>query len=311
LQQRLSDVAKELAVQTVTRDALRVDHASSQQRLRDCRDQLARLRVESQRFNTLWRTAMPRRRWSQDALPGARRSLRDEENLLTRAATHVAAARAAWTSEVRRERLSELTTAIEPLRSKLQHIGNRIRTAESTKELFHRTYNEVSRRQIDDLSRVVNPLFARMHANRVYDTIKLGQVDDPVRWLAQAGSAQLDPGKDFSQGQRQDLALALFLARARSIGGTFFLDEPVTHLDDLNRVGLLDILRATAMENSNSLNLVITTASKSLARHLIEKFSSIDLVETPDGRTKPLRVVEMDGNSRAGVTMRSVYPAIS
>jgi hypothetical protein len=34
----------------------------------------------------------------------------------------------------------------------------------------------------------VNPLFARMHANCVFDRIKLGQVESPLRWLADAGS---------------------------------------------------------------------------------------------------------------------------
>ncbi|TIP74878.1 MAG: hypothetical protein E5X63_43040 [Mesorhizobium sp.] len=81
----------------------------------------------------------------------------------------------------------------------------------------------------------------------------------------------------------------MFLARARSLGGTFFLDEPVTHLDDLNRVGQLDIFRATVLESSRSLNLVITTASKPLARHLIEKFGRVGPVETTGGRVAPLR----------------------
>ncbi|MBU0825284.1 MAG: hypothetical protein KKB78_12785 [Alphaproteobacteria bacterium] len=153
----------------------------------------------------------------------------------------------------------------------------------------------------------MNPLFARMHANPVFDRIKLGQVDDPLRWLADVGGQELNPGKDFSQGQRQDLALALFLARARSLRGTFFLDEPVTHLDDLNRVGLLDIFRATVLENSMSLNLVVTTASKPLARHLIEKFGRVGPVETPGGRVAPLRVIELDGNGRTGVRLQTVY----
>ena len=126
--------------------------------------------------------------------------------------------------------------------------------------------------------------------------------------IADAGGEQLDPGKDFSQGQLQDLALALFLARARSLGGTFFLDEPVIHLDDLNRVGLLDILRATVLEGSQSLNLVITTSSRSLARHLIEKFACVKTVPTPFGAAHPLRVIELDGNGRTGVELASVYP---
>jgi exonuclease SbcC len=55
-----------------------------------------------------------------------------------------------------------------------------------------------------------------MHANLVFDRINLGEDRDFLHWLADAGGHQLDPGKDFSQGQRQDLALALFLALAVS-----------------------------------------------------------------------------------------------
>jgi hypothetical protein len=51
--------------------------------------------------------------------------------------------------------------------------------------------------------------------------------------------------------------LALFLARARSLGGTFFLDEPASHLDDLNRVALLNIFRALAVERGTDVSLQV------------------------------------------------------
>jgi 2,4-dienoyl-CoA reductase-like NADH-dependent reductase (Old Yellow Enzyme family) len=39
-------------------------------------------------------------------------------------------------------------------------------------------------------------------ANRVFDRINLGEGNDFLHWLVEAGDQQLDPGKDFSQGQR-------------------------------------------------------------------------------------------------------------
>ena len=56
------------------------------------------------------------------------------------------------------------------------------------------------------------------------------------------------------------------------------------------------------------MNLVLTTASKAPARHLVEKFSSAGLVETSVGKRAPLRLIELDGNGRAGVSLRSGYP---
>jgi DNA repair exonuclease SbcCD ATPase subunit len=309
IQYQLASLARELEEKTAERDQLRATHASTQQQLRDCRAESNVLKLDVSRLGALWEAVAAGRAWTGEALGQVRAEIAGELRALATAASHIAAASAAWSAEVRRIRLEELSTAVAPDRERVAHMAERIAAAKRAKATFHETYNDVSKRQIEDLSRVVNPLFARMHANRVFDRIKLGQNDEPLRWLADAGSQEMDPGKDFSQGQRQDLALALFLGRARSLGGTFFLDEPVTHLDDLNRVGLLDILRATVMESSATVNLVITTASKALARHLIEKFSAIDFVETPGGRVPPLRVLELDGNGRTGVVMNNAFPA--
>ncbi|MGE0665750.1 MAG: AAA family ATPase [Sphingomonadales bacterium] len=308
LREALEAADKALAEQSARRDALRKDHAVASEAVRANRDAHARHQGELEKLRQLWRVAAPDTEWTESNLADARDWTRREQALLDDIASRTVAAQAAWSAEVRRTRLEALRHEVAPLRRRYAYLTERIAAARQASTAFHDSYVQVSGRQIEDLGRVVNPLFARMHANRVFDRIKLGQVDDPLRWLADAGGQELNPGKDFSQGQRQDLALALFLARARSLGGTFFLDEPVTHLDDLNRVGLLDIFRATVLENSQSLNLVITTASKPLARHLIEKFGRIGPVETPAGRVRPLRVIELDGNGRTGVTLRTVYP---
>jgi len=308
LREDITAADTELTEQSERRDALRKDHAVASEAVRVNRDAHARHQSELDKLRQLWNVAAPDAEWTESNLTAARDWARREQALLEDIASRTVAAQAAWNAEARRTRLEMLRRELAPLLSRSSYLSDRIAAARQASTAFHDSYVQVSGRQIEDLGRVVNPLFARMHANRVFDRIKLGQVDDPLRWLADAGGQELNPGKDFSQGQRQDLALALFLARARSLGGTFFLDEPVTHLDDLNRVGLLDIFRATVLESSQSLNLVITTASKPLARHLIEKFGRVGPVETPAGRVRPLRVIELDGNGRTGVTLSTVYP---
>lgn len=102
----------------------------------------------------------------------------------------------------------------------------------------------------------------------------------------------------MSLGQRQDLALAIFLARARELGGTFFLDEPLITLDDLNRVAILDVIRALVVEERPTpLRLVVTTANYSLVRLCREKFS---LVKGQNGQSA-LRVYRLLGEPRSGV----------
>ncbi|WP_081794873.1 ATP-binding protein [Pseudomonas sp. H1h] len=308
VQLELAELAKSIEAAISNRDDLRAKYAAAQQNLKDCRLGLEQKSAELASLQSAWQEASPDIEWSNAELDTLMSELTKENVRLTVIEGHITAARAAWAAESRRSRLLELQQATQLLIDESSVMTGRLDAANRARAVFYEAYTTISRQKVQDLSRVVNPLFARMHANRVFDRINLGADTDFLHWLADAGDQQLDPGKDFSQGQRQDLALALFLARARSLGGTFFLDEPIVHLDDLNRVGLLDILRATVLESSNTLNLVITTSSRALARHLIEKFAGVGLVETPSGRQPPLRILELDGNGRSGIRLSTVYP---
>ena len=156
--------------------------------------------------------------------------------------------------------------------------------------------------EIQPLSNIINTLFLRAQGNRFINSIEARPSKEGLlEWIAELdedGQA-FDKMRSLSQGQRQDLALSIFLARARSLGGTFFLDEPLAHLDDLNRVALLDTLRIIVSEKRsvNPLRLVLTTASNNLLRHLREKFS---LVEGSDGEPA-LRIYKMTGNPKVGL----------
>lgn len=308
IQLHLADLTSSIESATAQRDDLRAQYAEAQESLKDSRLSLEDATLELASLHSAWQDAWPETEWFGAELESLMLELTKESARLHAAESHIEAARAAWSAESRRSRLSELQQATQHLITQLKVMSAKFDAAKRARAMFHEAYTTISHQKVHDLSQVVNPLFARMHANRVFDRINLGADSNFLHWLADAGDQQLDPGKDFSQGQRQDLALALFLARARSLGGTFFLDEPIVHLDDLNRVGLLDILRATVLENSNNLNLVITTSSRALARHLIEKFASIAPVETHNGRQPPLRILELDGNGRSGIRLNTVYP---
>lgn len=140
-------------------------------------------------------------------------------------------------------------------------------------------------------------LFSRMHANEVYKGLGVSEGEDALKWtvFAEGHEPALDAEGKLSQGQRQDLALSLYLARARNTGGSFLLDEPIAHLDDLNRVAMLDIFRLVAT-SMPSMNLILTTASDSLARHMAQKFSSIT-------DRHLLNIIHLEGNPRTGVKM--------
>ncbi len=157
-------------------------------------------------------------------------------------------------------------------------------------------------KEIAPLSSIISTLYLRAQGNRFISSIAAEPTKDGLlNWIAELdeNGEAFDKMQALSQGQRQDLALAIFLARARSLGGTFFMDEPLAHLDDLNRVALLDMLRIIVSEKDTPvpLRLVLTTASNNLLRHLREKFSLVD-----DREGNPaLRIYKMNGNPKVGL----------
>ena len=169
--------------------------------------------------------------------------------------------------------------------------------ADSAIEQYELHVKELTSASLGVLLSPATELFSRMHANEVYKGLGVTENQKYFQWtaFAEGHDEGLDAESKFSQGQRQDLALSLYLARARNTGGSFFLDEPIAHLDDLNRVAMLDIFRLVAT-SMPTMNVVLTTASESLARHMAQKFSSITDQHL-------LNMVRLEGNPRTGVTI--------
>lgn len=196
--------------------------------------------------------------------------------------------------------LDELRKERPPLVAERDRLNRYAQSSLAIKDAYSDVRNNHVKQQMDNFVRVISALFLRMQSNLVYDDVVSGDDATPLSWHALAGDRSLDPGPTFSQGQRQDLALSIFLARARGLGGTFVLDEPVAHLDDLNRVALLDVFRAITLERVRDLSFVVTTANKPLVRHLLEKFARIKRSDGPLA-DRLLNVVEIEGNPRTGV----------
>lgn len=195
----------------------------------------------------------------------------------------------------------QLEAQVVEARRKVDRLRTRRTLVEGMRDRLQEHRKTYVGEQLGLLHPVVQSFFLRAHANRFLDRLEIGEGEELLRWSAAAEwgadrAAQFDPEKNLSDGQRQDLALAVFLARACSLGGTFFLDEPLAHLDDLNRVAVLDILRMLVLTRSE-LNLVLTTANRPLVRHLQEKFARLNI----NGQPPLLRVVELDGNPLVGV----------
>ncbi|MDY0936172.1 AAA family ATPase [Pseudomonas viridiflava] len=202
-------------------------------------------------------------------------------------------------------KLKKLEQELVELSSKLKIGTDYIAKADQAIEQYALHVKDFTASSLKPLLSPAAELFSRMHANEVYKGLGVSEGEDALKWtvFAEGHEPALDAEGKLSQGQRQDLALSLYLARARNTGGSFFLDEPIAHLDDLNRVAMLDIFRLVAT-SMPSMNLILTTASDSLARHMAQKFSSITDKHL-------LNMIHLEGNPRTGVKMTVQRNAVS
>ncbi|HTZ41184.1 MAG TPA: AAA family ATPase, partial [Syntrophales bacterium] len=232
------------------------------------------------------------------------KELAEKERRLVKSATeHESMEHDGSTAESRLQEMLAMKE-IEGLRRDISSMKQRIawlksvkKTAESAALAFNERSKSYCRWQRERLADVMFSIFGRIHANETFDLLRKGPEDDPFEWIAMAARQEFISSREFSMGQRQDLALSIFLAKARGVGGTFFLDEPIIRLDDLNRVALLDMFRVLVEEEGSKVRLVITTASRALVRHFQEKFINI-----PHRDSIPvLRVIELEGSPRDGV----------
>jgi len=204
-----------------------------------------------------------------------------------------------------RERIAENQSA---LRSRYDRIRQEVALANRLINELTQTEKTAGEQFFHKLGPAVGMLFDHMQVNRVLKNLGISAVKGSFRLDGELDDGvSLDPGSYFSQGQKQDLALSMFLVRAASLGGSFFLDEPLVHLDDLNRTALLDCLRACVLGTASSprpVRLVVTTANWSVARHLMQKFYS---VRRPVAGPW-LRVIQLSGNVRQGLSQSIVFP---
>jgi len=205
--------------------------------------------------------------------------------------------RSALDSLFQERQLLGLEEVVKTIEEKVNKIDRKRNQALEAAKIFREKANRYCAEQLDRLFDVAFPIFSRVQANEVFDSLHRGPLKNPFDWVAKSSIYAFTPSPHFSMGQRQDLALAIFLARARGVNGTFFLDEPVLHLDDLNRVALMDTFRMLVLESGPHCNFVMTTARRDFVRHMAEKFANVPTVHG----MPPLRIYELDGTPRDGV----------
>ncbi|MGA2233966.1 MAG: SMC family ATPase [Terriglobales bacterium] len=109
-----------------------------------------------------------------------------------------------------------------------------------------------------------------------FDDIEIRSEESAIIVRVKRHGEQLRPTDYFSQSQQQTLFLGLFLtaciSQTWSAFSPIFLDDPVTHFDDLNTYAFLDLIVGLLEPNLGRRQFVISTCDEKLLQIARQKF---------------------------------------
>jgi len=116
----------------------------------------------------------------------------------------------------------------------------------------------------------------RLRAVYGFDEIEIRSTQSTVIVRVKRRGEELRPTDYFSQSQQQTLLLSLFLtaclSQTWSALSTVFLDDPVTHFDDLNIYAFLDLIVGLLKSDSGDRQFVMSTCDERFFQLARQKF---------------------------------------
>lgn len=112
-----------------------------------------------------------------------------------------------------------------------------------------------------------------------FDDIEIHSKDSSIEVRVKRNGEELRPTDYFSQSQQQTLLLGLFLtaciSQTWSGFSPIFMDDPVTHFDDLNTYAFLDLIVGLLESDSGKRQFIVSTCDEKLLQLAMQKFSHL------------------------------------
>jgi exonuclease SbcC len=119
----------------------------------------------------------------------------------------------------------------------------------------------------------------RLRAVYGFGDIRLDVLKDEIFVEVDWGNEHLKPADYFSDSQKQILMLSIFLAGRLSQTWSGFapilMDDPVTHFDDLNAFGFVELIRGLVSTSPGKRQFLISTCEYRLFELMQKKFTNI------------------------------------
>lgn len=163
--------------------------------------------------------------------------------------------------KIRRDTLTEKQTTLKHLSIARNALSN-ILTGQNSLE-------SIKYELLANNAAIISEIFSKIHLPNEYDIDVEGQ---EIK-LIHKGSGQRRSLKEVSTGQRAAFALSLFLTMNKTLGNgpiVLLLDDPISHIDDINMLSFLDYLRELAIDGNRQ--IFFTTPNAKLASLFRHKF---------------------------------------
>jgi hypothetical protein len=179
-------------------------------------------------------------------------------------------------------RLEELQAQITSVEMERRRLANDLTGCGKLETLLRRERQSTVETHIAAYGPLITNIQQRLRSVYGFGGIQLeargGETVVQVEWRDK--SVQVPPTDFFSDSQKQILMLSVFLAGGlRQTWSGFapvFLDDPVTHFDDLNAYGFVELIRGIIATNPMEWQFIISTCEERLFSLMRRKFAHLD-----------------------------------
>ncbi len=171
-------------------------------------------------------------------------------------------------------RLTTLRTHLGQLSDRLARVGAAIDRLASAQRVLddvieNQSLDAASAAVVAATHKVADNIFSRIHAPSEY--MVTAEAGAPLRRRESNSPVQLN---QVSTGQRAAYALSMFLAMNAQVKAgpkVILLDDPISHVDDLNALSFLDYLRNLVLKSDRQ--VFFATADEKVAGLFLHKFA--------------------------------------
>ena len=150
----------------------------------------------------------------------------------------------------------------------------------SVKDILDRQSSSAVADHVDAFGPLTTSIQRRLRAVYGFGDVSLLAKGNEIRVVSSWESEHVKPADYFSDSQKQILMLSLFLASRLTQTWSGFapilMDDPVTHFDDLNAFGFVELIRGLVSTSPGKRQFFISTCEDRLFELMLKKFNSVE-----------------------------------